>query len=66
MSVEPDRKLASRRRKSHYLPHQTPRLKSGHWSTEEKIKYYQFIVEQQERFEKKELRRIDKVFKLMS
>ena len=39
---------------------------SGHWSSEERGKYFCFIQAHQANFVKKELRRSDKIFKLMS
>jgi hypothetical protein len=59
-------RMTSRRTRGSGSEYPRPTKRSGHWSSEEKLKYYQFLVKHQMNFEKRELRRLDKIFKLMS
>jgi hypothetical protein len=42
------------------------RFKKGHWEESERINYHIFLEIWHKQFENKKLRRIDKIFKLMS
>lgn len=59
-------RILPRRTRGSGCEYPRPTKRSGHWSSEEKLKYYQFLCKHRVNFEKRELRRLDKIFKLMS